>query len=158
MELLIPIALILVGLSLVAVEVTLLPGTNVVGVLGLIGAAVGVVVAFGQYGVLGGLGTLVGTLVAGGALAYVLVESGAWSKFVLTDSLVTEPDEDAGIRAAWIGETGTVVTPLRPEGVVEIGGTRVEARTEGTFVAMGSRVRVIAIDRRCAVVRLDAAD
>lgn len=157
MEILIPIGLILVGLALVAVEVTLVPGTNVVGVLGLIGAAAGVVIAFVEGGVMGGVGALLGTLLAGGALGYLLWDSGAWSRFVLTDSLRRDPaetDADAS-RAALIGRAGVAATPLRPEGVVDLGGERVEARTEGAFVAAGSTVRVVAIDRQRAVVRVE---
>ena len=157
MELLIPIGLILVGLALVAVEVTLVPGTNVVGVIGVIGAATGVVIAFVEGGAMGGLSALVGTLLAGGALGYLLWESGAWSRFVLTDSLRRGPsDPEAELsRAALIGRTGTAATPLRPEGVVDLDGERVEARTEGAFVAAGSAVRVVAIDRHRAVVRVE---
>ncbi len=95
MELLVPIALILVGLALVAVEVTVVPGFNVVGVIGVLGAAVGVVVAFAEYGPVGGLGTLAATLLAAGGTAYVLYESGAWDRFVLSDSLRRDADADA---------------------------------------------------------------
>ena len=155
-ELLVPIALILVGLALVVVEITLVPGTNVVGVLGILGAATGIVVAFIEGGASGGLFALVGTFSAGGALAYLLWESDAWNRFVLTDSIRREgTDEADASRARLIGREGTAATPLRPEGVVDLGGERVEARTEGAFVAPGSRVRVVAIDRHRVVVRVE---
>jgi len=157
MELLVPIALILVGLALIVVEVTLVPGTNAVGVLGVLGAAVGIVIAFVEGGVSGGAFALVGTLAAGGAIGYLLWESGAWEKFVLSDSLRRDADADDAAdlsRARLIGREGTAATPLRPEGVVDLDGERIEARTEGAFVATGSRVRVVAIDRHRAVVRL----
>lgn len=157
MELLIPIGLILVGLALVVVEITLVPGTNIVGVLGLIGAATGVVIAFVDGGVVGGFSALAGTLVAGGALGYLLWDSGAWGRFVLTDSIRrdAEADQETEVsRASLIGRTGVAATPLRPEGVVDLDGERVEARTEGAFVAAGSAVRVVAIDRHRAVVRV----
>ena len=92
MELLIPIALILVGLALVAVEVTLVPGFNVIGVFGVVGAAVGVVYAFVEYGMAGGLGTLVATVLAAGGLVFFLWESGAWDRFILSDSLRRDAD------------------------------------------------------------------
>ena len=158
MELLIPIALILVGLALVVVEITLVPGTNVVGVLGVLGAAVGVVIAFVEGGLSGGVFALGGTLVAGGALGYLLWESGAWDRFVLTDSIRRDAETDhmeEVSRARLIGREGTATTPLRPEGVADLDGERVEVRTEGAYVAAGSRVRVIAIDRQRAVVRLE---
>lgn len=158
MELLIPIGLILVGLALVAVEITLVPGTNVIGVMGVIGAATGVVVAFVEGGMVGGVGALIGTILAGAALGYLLYESGAWNRFVLTDSIRRDAEADQAeevSRTSLIGRTGIAATPLRPEGVVDLGGERVEARTEGAFVAAGSAVRVVAIDRQRAVVRLE---
>lgn len=158
MDLLLPIALILVGLALVAVEVTLVPGFQVVGVLGVLGAGTGVVYAFVVFGAIGGLIATGGTVVAGAALLYLLWESGAWSRLVLTDSLRRDADADADeavSRARLIGQVGTAVTPLRPAGVAEVDGTRVEVQTEGAFVASGSRVRVLAMDRRGYVVRLE---
>lgn len=161
MELLLPIALILVGLALVAVEVTLVPGTNVVGVLGILGAGVGVVYAFVTMGVTGGLLTLLATVAAGGALLYLLVESGAWNHFILADSLRRDDVADSReqeVRSRLLGRAGTAVTPLRPGGVVEVDGERVEAQTEGAFVASGSRIRVVAMDRRRFIVRLAEED
>ncbi len=157
-ELLIPIALILVGLALVVVEVTLVPGTNVVGVVGVLGAAAGVVLAFVEFGAAGGLGTLAATVLAAGGLAYVLWESGAWDRFVLSDSLLRDTAADATeheSRARLLGRDGTAVTPLRPAGLAEIDGQRVEVETEGAFVASGSRVHVVALDRRRVIVRIE---
>jgi membrane-bound ClpP family serine protease len=158
MEILIPIALILVGLALLAVEVTLVPGFNVVGVLGLLGAGVGVVFAFMTFGVGGGFATLVATVAAAGGLIYLVWESGAWNRFVLLDSLRRDDGTDRAeqeTRARLIGRAGTAMTPLRPGGVAEVDGARVEVETEGDFVAAGSRIRVVAMDRRRFIVRLD---
>ncbi|MBC11707.1 MAG: hypothetical protein CMM85_01905 [Rhodothermaceae bacterium] len=158
MELLVPIALILVGLALVAVEVTVVPGFNVVGVMGVLGAAVGVVVAFAEFGPVGGVGTLAATLLAAGGMAYLLYDSGAWDRFVLSDSLRRDADEDAvevESRSRLLGKTGTAVTPLRPGGVADLGGDRVEVETEGAFVAAGSAVRVVALNRQRVLVRME---
>lgn len=156
MELLVPVALILVGLALVVVEVTVVPGLNVVGVLGVLGAAVGVVVAFVEYGPAGGLGTLAATVLTAAGVGYVLYESGAWDRFVLSDSLRRDADADAvehESRARLLGKTGTALTPLRPGGVADVDGARVEVETEGAYVAAGSHIRVVALDRRRILVR-----
>ena len=158
MELIVPIALILVGLALVAVEVTLVPGFNVVGVVGVVGTAVGVVYAFLEFGPTGGLGTLAATVLAAGGLFYLLWDSGAWDRFVLSDSLRRDADADEQeheSRARLLGKQGVALTPLRPGGVAEIDGARIDVETEGAYVAAGSRVRVVAMDRRRYIVRLD---
>ncbi|MEM0961529.1 MAG: NfeD family protein [Bacteroidota bacterium] len=160
MELFVPVALILVGLALIAVEVTVVPGLNVVGVVGALGAATGVAIAFVEYGLLGGLGTLGATVLAAGGLAFLLRESGAWDRFVLTTSLLAgdavEPEATES-RSKLLGRTGHALTPLRPAGVVEVDDARIEVVTEGAFVAAGSRVRVVAIDRRRVLVRMEEA-
>lgn len=58
-------------------------------------------------------------------------------------------------RGRYLGKGGVAVTPLRPEGIVVVHGSRLEATTEGEFIAAGSRVRIVAMDRAQYVVRLD---
>lgn len=59
-------------------------------------------------------------------------------------------------RGRYLGKGGVAVTPLRPSGIVVVHGSRLEATTEGEFIAAGSRVRVVAMGRGQYVVRLDA--
>ncbi len=159
MEILIPIALILLGVGLILVEVYLVPGFNVVGIIGLLVMVFGVGYGYTETGLVGGTIFLVGA-VAAVSLAFLwLWRSGAWDRFVLAtnlkrdDNLIARESED---RARYLGEAGTAVTPLRPTGIVEIGGRRIEVMTEGEFIAAGSAVRVVAMDRRRYFVRLDS--
>ena len=157
MAFLVPIVLILLGLALIAAEVYLVPGVNVVGVLGVLMAGSGVVYAFVVGGTLGGFLALVGAVAGGGLLFTYLWRSGAWGRFVLADELRRDPlleSAEQDTRARLLGRNGIALTPLRPTGVVDIDGTRVEVLTEGAFVAAGSRVRVVAMDRRRYFVRL----
>jgi membrane-bound serine protease (ClpP class) len=154
---LVPVVLILLGLALIALEVYLVPGVNVVGVLGVLMAGAGVVYAFAVGGPLGGFLALVGALAGGGLLFTYLWRSGAWGRFVLADELRRDPlleSAEQDTRSRLLGRTGVALTPLRPTGVVDIDGTRVEVLTEGAFVAAGSRVKVVAMDRRRYFVRL----
>ena len=156
MELLILVGLIVVGLALIALEVTVVPGFNVVGVLGVLGAGFGVVYAFMTFGPVGGLMALLATVVSAVGMFYLLWQSGAWDRFILSDSLRRDSDADAAdqeTRSGMLGRTGFAVTPLRPGGVIEVDGSRVEVETEGSFVASGSEVRVVAMDRRRFIVR-----
>ncbi len=155
MELLLAITLILIGLALIVVEVYLIPGMNIAGILGVVLVLFGLGYAFTASGLIAGLAVLFGTLVAGGVLFLVLWRSGAWRQFVLATSLKSEPEARPGEhRARYLGREGIAVTPLRPVGIVEIDGERIEAVTEGQYIAAGSRVRVVAMDRRRYFVRL----
>jgi len=157
MEFFLPIALILVGLGLIAVEVYLVPGFNVVGIFGFIVILFAIGYTFTESGLLGGIYVIVGTAIAGGGLFYWMWSSGAWDRFVLGTTITGErPGEDRETerRAKYLGKTGVAVTPLRPTGVARIDGERIEVATEGDFIAAGSNVRVVAMDRRRFFVRL----
>lgn len=157
MEFFLPIALILVGLGLIAVEVYLVPGFNVVGIFGFIVILFAIGYTFTESGLLGGIYVIVGTAIAGGGLFYWMWTSGAWDRFILGTTITGErPGEDRETerRAKYLGKTGVAVTPLRPTGVARIDGERIEVATEGDFIAAGSNVRVVAMDRRRFFVRL----
>lgn len=154
---LLPITLILIGLALLLVEVYLIPGFNVVGLLGLLVIAFAIGFAFVERGAVGGLVTMAGSLTAVVGVFYFLWQSGAWDKFVLSANLRKDDAEAAAEREQrirYLGKTGSAVTPLRPTGVAEIEGERVEVMTEGEFIAAGSLVRIVAMDRRRYFVRL----
>jgi membrane-bound serine protease (ClpP class) len=157
LELLIPIALVLAGLALIVAEVYLVPGFNIVGILGLVLIVFAVGYTFTESGLLGGMLTLVGTVVAGGSMFWFMWQSGAWDRFVLSTNLRQDEKVAASEteqRTRFLGREGTALTPLRPTGVVEIGDERLEVMTEGEFIAAGSRIRIVAMDRRRYFVRL----
>ena len=157
MELAIPILLVLVGLGLIAVEVYLVPGLTFVGFGGALAILAGIVYAFVVAGPFGGFVAALGSLALGGGLFYFMWESGAWDRFVLAADLRRDEDADTreqDARSRYLGRTAVAVTPLRPGGIVEVEGERLEVQTEGEFIAAGSAVRVVAMDRRRFFVRL----
>ena len=161
MELLLPIALVAVGLILIGIEVYLVPGINVVGIIGFLCLLFAVGYGFSSNGWIGGTLILLGTVLLGGGLGYLMWRSGAWENFVLATSV--PPDHQLAEtvqenRARYLGRSGRALTPLRPTGVAEIEGDRVEVVTEGAFIAAGSEVRVVAMDRRRVFVRLADTD
>ncbi len=158
MEVFLPLLFILLGLVLIAVEVYVVPGFNVVGLFGFLSIIFGIGYTFTQHGLTGGIVATMGTLGLGSALFYVLWRSGAWNRFVLSTSLAPDRalvESTEQTRSRYLGQAGVAVTPLRPTGVALIDGERLEVVTEGEFIATGSRVKVVAMDRRRFFVRLD---
>ncbi|MFT5514140.1 MAG: membrane-bound ClpP family serine protease [Rhodothermales bacterium] len=157
LEILIPIALITLGLALIAAEVYLVPGINVFGIVGLVLIVFAVGYVFTESGPLGGFITLVGASAGCGAMYWAMWKSGAWERFVLSTTLKQGsggPPGESEQRSSYLGKKGLALTPLRPTGVVEIESDRIEVVTEGSFIAAGSWVRVVAMDRRRFFVRL----
>ncbi len=158
MDLLIPILLIAIGFALIIVEVYLIPGFNVIGVLGFLLIVFAIGYVFSEKGVLGGGLTLIGTGATGALLFYGLWRSGAWNRFILATNLRQNSEvvaREHEHRARYLGKKGVAMTPLRPTGVAEIDGERIEVVTEGEFIAAGSLIRVVAMDRRRFFARLD---
>ena len=93
-------------------------------------------------------------------MIFAMWRSGAWEEFILSTSMASGRQltgSSADNRARYLGKAGSALTPLRPSGVAEIDGERVEVQTEGGFIAADSRIRVVAIDRKHIFVRLDTA-
>ncbi len=68
------------------------------------------------------------------------------------DEAPPEPSDADALRAALIGAIGTAVTDLRPVGMVQIEGERIEAHAEGGMIESGRPVRITAVlDNRVRV-------
>jgi membrane-bound serine protease (ClpP class) len=73
-------------------------------------------------------------------------------RFVLNESLnayATAPDTDR----AWLGRTGTAVSQLRPAGIAEIAGTRLDVVSDGAFIEALTAIEVTRVDGNRIVVR-----
>jgi len=154
---LIPIAMIILGVLLIVAEVYLIPGFNVVGVLGALIMLAAVTMAFLEAGIIGGVAAMMGASAMTSGTLWWLWKSGAWDRFVLSSNLKTDEGillREGARRARYLGKQGTAITPLRPTGFAEIDGERVEVATEGTFISAGSQIKVVAMDRRTYFVRL----
>jgi membrane-bound serine protease (ClpP class) len=156
------LALLAVGLALLAVEAFLVPGFGVPGVLGLVALGGGAVVALAGAGVidgeamgraganlaLAGLATMMG-----GALFW---RFGRWRRRRLARAvpgLVLRADVGGGPRATLAGAQGVALSDLRPAGFARLGGARVDVVTRGEYVAAGEPVEVVADEGYRRVVR-----
>ena len=137
--------------------------------IGVFGAAVGIVVGSGVALYLVGrltaaapLGTmLVG--VAGGLGVLSLIGIAVFRSLPVgrrLDGLLLEdrqPSWDGYISAAprseLVGRTGTAATELRPSGVADIEGERVDVTTDGEWLPAGTAIKVIKAEAMRVVVR-----
>ena len=145
------ISLLLIGLALIIVELVFIPGTTVVGLLGLIFAIVGVVISYSHFGNDIGFYILLGTLGTTMAALFYSFRSGAWGKFSLktsSDSKVNEGMMDT-IR---IGDEGVTVSMLRPIGKAEFNSKTFEVKTSGNYLERGEKVKITQIESHQIVV------
>jgi len=153
-----------IGLILLVVEMFVTPGFGVVGILGV-------------AALMGGLGL---SLVGAGATWEVVVEA-AWRvvlslifaagaalvalrflprlsfgrRLVLEGGLSAKQGYASApeIDQRWLGKRGTAVSTLRPAGVADLEGERVDVVSDGEFIEAGEPIEVSRVDGNRVVVR-----
>ncbi len=145
------ISLLAIGLGLIILELVFIPGTTVVGILGLIFAIVGVVVSYRHFGSAIGFYILIGTLVITGVTLFFSFRSGTWSRFSLKTTIDSKVNEGL-VNDLRVGEEGVTRSALRPSGTAEFANKNFEVRTTGSFVDTGTRVRIIQIQSNTIIV------
>jgi membrane-bound serine protease (ClpP class) len=154
------IVLFVAGLALLAVELFVLPGFGVAGVLGALAVVASIVLA------VVGLPTGVGALQAGAVILTALVMAGVAVWQILErlprdgrGQLRTSTRREDGYvasraRVELVGREGVAATNLHPSGTALIGEERVDVVSEGAFVPAGTPVRVVRADGYRHVVRV----
>jgi membrane-bound serine protease (ClpP class) len=157
------VILLLCGLIALAIEIFVLPGFGVAGILGLVLLGLSVVLAMlgsipSFQDVIQSLAVLVTALILTIAVfvAWIrhLPNSSRFRGLILADGL----DSSAGyisakVRDDLVGREAQAVTDLRPAGTVVIDDERIDVVTEGDYISSGSLVRIIRAEGHRHVVR-----
>ena len=152
------------GLILLALEVLVIPGFGIAGVLG-IAALVGSLV----LSLIGPGFTTTFLLAATGRVVFALLFAVLASLVLLRflprlpfgRQLVLQRDLSAaeGYASApesdthWLGKTGLATSPLRPAGIADIEGRRVDVVSDGEHIDAGQAIKVTRVDGNRVVVR-----
>ena len=114
----------------------------------------GIVLAWARHGALWGICSLLIAGVLTIAIITIAPRTRAGRSLVL-NAAITEQHPADGL-VALVGQSGVVVSPLRPTGAADIAGRRVDVVTDGDFVVAGSKVRVVSVEGSRVVVALDS--
>jgi membrane-bound ClpP family serine protease len=144
--------LIIIGLALLLVEVFFVPGTTIIGILGLLFSAGGVFYAFDSYGATIGYWTLVLTLLGNGYLIYLGLKGNVWQKFANKSAINSRFNDD--LEEVPIGMEGMAISVLRPVGTAEFRGKVYEVKSTGAMIEAGTKVRVIRNTNRILIVEV----
>jgi membrane-bound serine protease (ClpP class) len=156
--------LVVGGVVLLALEVFVIPGVTVAGIAGVVALVAGLgMTLVGAGATMSVIITALGQvaisilLAMAGAFAFVraLPSLPFGSRLVLASDMtadrgyVSSPESDR----SWLGKTGTAISPLRPAGIAEFEGARVDVVSDGDFVDAGSTIVVTRVDGNRIVVR-----
>jgi membrane-bound serine protease (ClpP class) len=152
------------GIVLLILEVFVTPGFGVLGALGIgaLVAALGLSLvgagATWEVIVLAAVRVVVSLLLAIGAavlLLRLLPRAAFGRRLILEDELpakegfTSAPERDL----SWLGKRGIATSTLRPAGVAELGGERVDVVSDGEFIEAGEPIEVTRVDGNRIVVR-----
>lgn len=158
------VLLIGLGLLLIGAEVFLIPGFGVAGLMGILALLAGlgsslvgagatwgaIVTAVARAGF-----SLVLAIMAGFIVFRLLPRLPIGRRLILDTGLAagagyrSEPESDR----RWLGHQGITVSALRPSGIAQLDGERVDVVSDGMFLEPGTRIEVIRVDGNRIVVR-----
>lgn len=144
MSLTLIICIILISFVLLALEILVLPGTTVAGILGMAGICFAVYSAFSSLGTTVGWIVLVLTVVVSILLLFFILRSKTWERLKLDTALEAKVNTlDTPIK---IGDEGIAISRLAPMGTVELGGEYYEAQSLLEFIDSQSKIKVVKVE------------
>jgi membrane-bound serine protease (ClpP class) len=144
------IGLMVFGLALIAIEVFVIPGFGLIGVLGIAGVVGSAYLAYSELDTPYAALTIVGGIVGAGVMFWFVPRTKLGKSMVLeTQTLGSAPNPEL---EKLQDREGVALTTLRPAGSVEIDERPVDVVTDGEYVEAGKRVRVVRVEGGRVVV------
>lgn len=152
------------GVILLAVELFVTPGFGVMGVLGILALLGGLGLSLVGAGatwevIITAIGQVALSLLLALAVSLALLRLLPRLPFGRRLVLETELTAREGFASApatdraWLGKRGTAASTLRPAGIAEIEGERVDVVSDGEFIDEGEPIVVVRVDGNRIVVR-----
>jgi membrane-bound ClpP family serine protease len=148
------IILIILGLVFLLLEILVIPGTTLAGILGFGLLFGGIWQAYASKGTMAGHIVLVSTILVTLATLYYSFKAGTWRRMALKATSDGKMDQLDGIDIE-IGDIGTSVSRLAPSGKAMIDNEIVEVHTYGEFIDQDKEVRVISVKDNKIIVTLN---
>lgn len=146
------IIFLLAGLLFMLLEILVVPGFTVFGVIGFVAIAVSVWQAYASHGTPEGHYFLLGAILFTILILVLALKSKTWNKVMLgteVNSRVNVIELDK-VRA---GDEGTTVSRLAPVGKAIINGEFYEVDSQGEYIEPQTKIVVISVDFNKIIVK-----
>lgn len=148
----------LLGVGFLILE-AFMPGFGAPGLVGIVLEVITLVLTWNAHGPMATLGLLLIILAALAIAVSTSLRSLSKGKLGKSKIVLSETESnEAGYRAAedmqaLVGHEGTTSTVLRPTGIADFDGVRLNVSSEGDFIQAGVKVRIISVEGHKILVR-----
>ncbi|MBK9290786.1 MAG: hypothetical protein IPM52_04040 [Bacteroidetes bacterium] len=139
------LVLILTGLLMVMLEILVIPGGGLAGILGFLLMAAGVWFAFTREGTEAGLYTLGGTLLVNVAALVLALRSKTWDKAMLKSNIDSKVNV-VDLTHIGPGDVGKTISRCAPSGKALINGEIHEVHTRSEYLDVDTEIEVIKVE------------
>ena len=152
MEWLIVISLISFGLLLIVAEVVFVPGTTIVGILGLVLLVLGVYKSFEYFDNVIAYSVLVGTSVLFLGMLYYVFTTRVWEKFSLKQQINSKFNKGMSDVLS-VGDFGETVSALKPIGKAEFENKIFEVKSLGGYIEPNKKIEIIKVENNQITIK-----
>lgn len=149
----------IVGIILLVAE-AFMPGFGVAGISGIVLETVSIILTYLKHGGLAALGLTIVILALVGIVISVSLRSAANGRLSKSPLILKNSETTAeGYSATadmdiFLGKTGHTTTVLRPTGMAEFDGVKLNVVSDGEYIPKGKQVRVERVEGIRVVVRI----
>ena len=143
------ITLILVGIILILVEILLIPGIGIAGILGLTSICGSAYYAFAHLGPWTGVIVTVVNIALLAVLIFYALRGKTWKRLEL-DTVIDKHTEEEEVA---VGDRGIAATRLGPIGTARINDKSYEVTSLEGMIDAGTRVEIVHIEHNKIYVR-----
>ncbi len=137
--------LILVGLVLLVLEILVIPGAGIAGVIGFLLMISGVWLAYAKEGSAGGNITLLATILLNAVSIILILRSKTWKKTQLRTSVPGKVRTFDNMDLK-VGMHGKTISRCAPTGKAAFGDHYVEVDARTTYLKTGTTIEIIKIN------------
>ena len=147
------LTLIIIGQALLFIELAIIPGLGVAGVLGLGAIAGSCYLSFANISTTAGIMIILINIILATIVVMLTLRKKTWKRFSLDtniDAKIDTPIKEKGVN---IGDTGTTITRLAPSGTAIINGNTLEVTTRGILIDPQKNIEVTEISNNKVYVK-----
>lgn len=149
------LAVFVTGLILLVIE-AIIPGFGLPGISGIILVVLGSIFAMGSFTT--ALMSVSIAIIITTLITLLLIKYGRRSPIFDKIILNTQQKDEEGYLSVntkdeYLGKEGIAVTELRPAGIIDIDGVRLDALSNGDFIKKNTKVKVIKVEGSKIIVR-----